>query len=59
MRNKFSCIEKKYCGAAPARSAMRNYLFVHENRRPARQRKSNQSPLAMTLRPLMRSGWIS
>lgn len=55
MRNKFSCIEKKYCDAACADFAIRNGLFTHEIGGMC----ASQSPLAITGLPTMRFGWIS
>jgi hypothetical protein len=55
MRNKFSCIEKKYCAAACAYFAMRNELFAHEIGGMC----ASQSPLAITGLSAMRFGWIS
>jgi hypothetical protein len=55
MRNKFSCIEKKYCDAACADFTIRNELFIHEIEGLC----ASQSPLAITGLPTMRFGWIS
>jgi hypothetical protein len=53
--NKFSVLRKNIAAQHWA-SAMRNYLSCM-NRRPARRRRSNQSPLDDAAL-LMRSGWI-
>ncbi len=61
MRNYFSHIEKKYCGAAVRIFAMRNHSFGCENHAyPAAPAAcAIQSPLSITWRPAMRVGWIS